>query len=255
VVIINETLARHKWPGENPIGKRLCVTHYQKGTPLPGGVRPPAIWAEIIGVAKDSKYHGLVEDPPDYLYWSADQVYEGGMHLIVQAEKSPASCLQEVRQVLLELAPDLKGSDLRTMEAHLDFRYFFPRRAATFLAGISLAGLLLAALGLYGVLSCTVAQRVREFAIRIALGANQRTVLRQVLVEGFRLTGYGVLVGAAATAGSVRLIHSYLYGIGGMDPTDFLAVVSVLAVASLTASLIPAYRATKVDPMVALKYE
>ncbi|MDB6038793.1 MAG: macB 1 [Verrucomicrobiales bacterium] len=255
VAIVNETLARDKWPGENPVGKRVCVTSYQKGTPLPGGVRPAPIWAEIIGVAKDSKYHGLVEDPTDYLYWSADQVYPGAMHLMVRCEGLASSGIPAVRQALRELAPDLNSSNLQTMESHLDYRYFFPRRAAGFISGISVLGLLLAALGLYGVLSCTVAQRVKEFAIRMALGANRRDVLQQVLTEGLVLTGLGVVTGSVATAGIVRLIRGYLYGVGGLEMSVFLGVAAVLSVASLAASVIPAYRGMKTDPMVALRYE
>ena len=241
--VINETLARRLWPNENAIGKRLLV----------GRANPDPF--EIVGVVKDSKIRTLGENQRPALYVSVDQTYRGGMTLVVRSSGDRAGVIAGVRQAVKEMDARMPLYNVKTMEQHLTWAFWAHNMAASLSTAFGLLALVLAATGLYGVITYTVAQRTREIGIRVALGAQARDVLRLVLGQGMTLTLTGLAIGLAAAFALARLMLSLLYGVNPADPTIYIFVALALAAVALLACLVPARRATKVDPMVALRYE
>jgi predicted permease len=255
VTIVNETLARTAWPRENPIGKRFaCCEEGPKG-------RMDPIWHEVVGVVGDVRAWGLdrqiqpefylpmAQMPPRAWYWIGRT-----MDLMVRTRDArfPAS---ELRSTVASIAPGVPIYQLSTVrqkisgtleESHFD----------TFLLAVFAAiALLLASVGIYGVLSYVVAQHTRQIGIRMALGATPAQVMRDVLGYGLRLTSVGLALGLAGAVAGTRVLSTLLYGVRPLDPLTFVAAPSLLAAVAVAACYIPARRATKVDPMVALRYE
>ena len=243
VVIVNETLARRFWPNDSAIGKRLRL----------GDSRSP--YYEIIGVAKDGKYTLLGEPPTEYLFLPHAQNYDGKMTLIARTSGEPGKLGEAIRQEVANLDSELPVFGLKTMPAFLDRLLSGPKSIAGLASIFGVIALLVASVGLYGVMSYTVAQRAREVGIRMALGARSGDVLRLVLKEGLILTGAGVGIGLLSAVGATSLLSSFLYGVSRTDAATFVAVPLVLTTVALVASYLPARRAAKVDPMVALRYE
>jgi predicted permease len=243
VIIVNETFAQRYFPGQEVLGKRLSLN----------GARGP--WRAIVGVARDSKYVTLSEAAMPFAYLPLAQNHETGMTLLVRAQGSPASLTAAVRQAVQTLEPNLPITGVRTMTELIGNTLYAARMGAILIGVFGALALLLAAIGLYGVLSYAVAQRTREIGVRMALGAQAGDVLRLVLREALTLVGIGLVMGWLAAAGAARLLSGFLYGISTLDAVTFVALPVLLTLVALGASLIPARRATKVDPLIALRYE
>ena len=242
-VIVNETFARRFFPGQGAIGKRLSR----------GGPAEP-FW-DIIGVARDSKHGSLGEDPQPFVYFPMLREGAGSAALVARTNGDPQSLLNAIRHEVRQLDANLPVYDAKTMREHMRLS-LFPLRAGAWVAGgFALLALLLAGLGIYGVMSYATAQRTREFGIRIALGAQARDVLRLVIRQGLVLALIGLAIGLAGALALTRLMTSVLYGISATDVVTFASVTLLLALVVLLACWIPARRAMRVDPMIALRCE
>jgi predicted permease len=243
VVVLNETLAATLWPGEDALGKRVSVSG------------PEGPFLDVVGVAHDGKYGSLGEAPHPYIYQPLLQSYDPKMTLIVRTTGEPQSVAGAVREQIRALDANLPVADVKTLRDQLDLSLLPSRLAAWTLGGFGLLALLLAAIGIYGVVSYSVAQRTREIGVRMALGAKEKDVLRLVLGEGLLVIAVGLALGLLLAAAATRVIADLLYGVGATDPVTFVGVPLLLGLIALGASYIPARRATRVDPLVALRYE
>ena len=245
VVIINETLARRLWPGESPLGKHLRM--FGEGEKL----------MEVVGVARDAKYHDLTESATSFFFLPELQRprYVPGMTLLVRTAGEPGGTLATLRSVVREMDRDLPVYGMRTLSEHVRERLDKERGVSALLGAFGALGLLLAALGLYGVMAYAVAQRTREIGIRMALGAARREVVRMVVGEGLRLAGLGIAIGLVLAAGLSQVIRKFLFGVTATDGLTFAVVAVLFTAVAAAASLVPARRASRVDPMVALRSE
>lgn len=243
VVIINETTARQLFPNENAIGKRFAT----------GEVTNP--YREIIGIARDAKYRGLGESPRRYMYQPFAQHYNPAMTLLVRTRGQVRDIAEQVRGEIQKIDSRVPVFDVKTMRQHLDYTLSGARIAAWLSVALGALALLLAALGLFGVMSYTVAQRTREIGIRIALGARPRDVVVLFTKQGVWLALVGLALGLGAALLVTRFIAGLLYNVNRFDATIFVGVPLLLALVGFFASYLPARRATKVDPMIALRYE
>ena len=241
-VIVNETFGRRFWPGQTALGKRIRSK-----------VDGP-FW-EVIGVAKDGKYWSLGEDPQPFIYFPMLRDYEGTAALVVASDVEPTGLINAIRREVQQMDSNLPVYDVKTMNDHMRLS-LFPLRAGAWVAGsFALLALTLAGLGIYGVMAYSVSQRTREIGIRMALGATSSDVLSLVIKQGMRLASIGLGVGLAGSLAVTRLMSSVLYGVSATDAATFALVSSLLAVVVLSACYIPARRAARVDPMIALRYE
>jgi putative ABC transport system permease protein len=241
VAIVNEAFARRFWPGENPLGKRFSFTNGK--------------WIEIVGVAQNGKYSSLAENPESFIYLPLAQNYESKVTLIARAASDPNLLTTTLRKEIYALDENLPLYDARTMLEHLDLPLAPARLAATALGGFGALALLLAAIGVFGVMSNAVTQRTREIGIRIALGADSREIIKLIVGQGALLVGTGVVIGLGAAGIGTRLFANLLFGVSALDPLTFVGVTALLTATAFLACYIPARRATKVDPMVALRQE
>jgi predicted permease len=241
--IVNESFARNFWPGQNAVGRRFS----EDGPSNP-------FW-EIIGVVKDSKYFSLGEDPQPFVYFPMTRDYDGAASLVVRASGDPQSLLNALRHEAQQLDANLPVYDAQTMREHMRLS-LFPLRTGAWVAGsFALLALLLAGLGIYGVMSYAVSQRTRELGIRMALGAQGGDVLRLVIRQGLILALIGLALGLAGALALTRLMTSVLYGVSATDALTFAGVTLLLASVVLLACYVPARRATRVDPLIALRRE
>jgi putative ABC transport system permease protein len=246
VCLINQTLAREFFPGEDPLGRRLKQ----------GPDRPDNPFMEIVGVVGDVRYEGLDAKVQPAYYLPFAQNGWGDMSLLVRSSATdPAALVPAVRGELRALDPELPLAGVRTMDELLTRSVAEPRFRTLLLAVFACAALLLAAVGIYGVMSYTVAQRTHEIGIRMALGAQGRDVLRLVVGQGVRLTLVGVLLGLAGALLLTRVLTGLLFGVSATDPLTLVCVPLLLSLAALLACYVPARRASKIDPLVALRYE
>ena len=246
VVIISETMARRFWPGEDPLGKRLS----------PGMPESPEDWLTIIGVAKDVRQFELNADPKPQMYLTYTQAgFFPPNDLVVSTDVEPLSLATTVRQTVWEIDKDQPVSNISTMEDVLSESIARQRFSMLLLGIFAAVALVLAAVGIYGVMSYSVAQRTHEFGIRMALGAQQSDVLKLAVGEGLKLVLIGVAIGLATAFILTRVMSSLLFGVSATDPTTFIIISLVLISVALLASYIPARRATKIDPMIAMRYE
>jgi putative ABC transport system permease protein len=244
VVVINETLAREMFPDEDPIGKRLFIQMMND---------PPA--CEIIGVVGDVKHSGLDQQPRSMTYWPHVELAYPGMTLVARTEGGPLGYVTAVRREVQALDNDQPIANVYTMEQLLSESVARARFSATLLAIFAGVALVLAAVGIYGVMSYAVTQRTHEIGIRMALGADQAAVMRMVIRQGMTLAVIGVGAGVAASLALTQLLASLLFGVRATDPLTFITIALALTGVALGACFVPARRATKVDPMVALRYE
>jgi predicted permease len=239
VAIVNQSFARRFWRGEDPIGKRIQVGD---------SVR------EVVGIARDSRTRSLSETPAPYFYLPFLQRYQPNMTLEVRTAGDPAAIISAVRREIAALDRDLPVQS-GTMEDALGLSLLPQRAGATLLGIFSVLGLVLASVGLYGVVAYAVAQRTRELGIRVALGAEPTDIYRVVLGHGVKLTLLGLGIGVGAALLLARLARGVLFGVSSTDPVTLGSVAVILATVALLASFIPARRATRVDPLRALREE
>jgi predicted permease len=247
-VIVNQTLARKLWPGADPIGKRIRL-------------RTDAPWLSVVGVVTDIKNHGSnVATKPEMYFLHTDQPFGiwanlRSMTLVVRTAIKPQQIVSAVRGQLKDLDPELPVFKIATLEQVVSSSVSqtrFPTVALSIFAGIAL---FLSAIGVYGVLAYTVAQTRHDIGVRLALGSGRGQILRFFLRQGVRWAAIGGAAGTSAALILVRFIRSMLFEVSAYDPAIFLAVAIVLSLVVLMAGTVPALRATKVDPMVALRYE
>jgi predicted permease len=241
VVIVNEAFAKLAWPGEDPIGKRMPIPRVEGE-------------GEVIGMIRTGKYRSLGEDPRPFVYVSLLQNYEPRTSIVVRTSGLPAPMVETVRREMATLDPAL-AVQAQTLKEHMSLALFPAEAAGAFLGSFGLLALALSVIGLYGMLAYTVSQRTREIGIRTALGAQTNDVLKLVMLQGIKLALIGMVIGLAAALLSTRVLAFLLYGISATDPLTFCGVTAVFLGIVLLASYIPARRATKVDPMIALRYE
>jgi putative ABC transport system permease protein len=240
VVIVNETFARRFWPNQNPVGKHIVVGR----GPVPD---------EVIGVAADIKNKGLDQDTQAQLYLSFPQLPWGNMNLLVRTAMAPQSITSAVRAQIAMVDPDQPVTKIQNVEEIMDNSRSQPRFTMLLLGVFSATALALAVIGIYGVLSYSVAQRRQEFGIRMALGAEHADILRLVVRHGLMLAIAGVAIGLMAALLLTRLMSSMLYKVGALDLTTFVLTPLVFLSIALLACYLPARRATKVQPVEALK--
>ncbi len=244
VVIVNEAMAQRFWPGRDPIGRIVRLNG-------PGG--PPVM---VIGVAETGKYREVVEPPTPYLYLPLAQTYTPVVTLALRTAGDPSALIPALRRAVQSLDPRLTFFDAKTMEALVEGRALLPFRAGASMVGaFGLLALVLAMVGLYGVMSYAVTQRTREIGIRMALGAPRGKVLGGVIAEGLRLAGMGIALGVVVAFAVTRLLRGLLVGVSAQDPGTFVVVSVALVAVAVIASFVPARRATTVDPMTALRSE
>jgi predicted permease len=239
VVIANESFAARYFPGENLLGRR---------------VQHDSEWREIVGLVRDSKYRRLGEEPTPYLYQPLSQQHETGMTLLVRT-REPERLVSAVRASIHGLEPHLPIADIRPLAALVESSLFPARMGARLVLGAALLAGVLAAMGLYGLVSFAVSLRTREMGIRVALGARRETLTRMVVGDGLRLVAIGLAIGSLLALASGRVLASFLPGVSPTDPRIFLAVGALLALVMLLTAYVPARRAAAADPLAALRHD
>jgi putative ABC transport system permease protein len=246
VVIVNETLARRYFPGGNAVGRRL-----KQG----GSERPNNPWMEIVGVVGDVKYSGL-NAPPEPAFYLADRQQPFIRRFVmVRTAADPRSALNSIRAAVSALDRDVPVARLYTIDQLMNESVAAPRFRTTLVTVFAILGLVLAAIGIYGVMAYTVSERARELAVRVAVGATTRDVMRMVLAEAFALAAAGVVLGVAGAVATTRLMAALLFGVTPTDPATFVSIAGILMALALAGSYVPARRATRVDPMATLRSE
>jgi hypothetical protein len=244
LAVINETLANRLWPGEDPIGRRFRSS-------------PSSPWTEVVGLVPNTRNARLWEANQPYLYLPAaplGQAHPAGMEILVRTERDPTPVIAEMRAAIQTLDPNLRPS-IGVLEGNLE-HWIAPARAGALLSTVlGLLALLLTSIGIYGVMACAVNQRTREIGVRMALGARRSDVLGLVLRQGFRLVRVGVALGLIGALALARVLSRFLFGLSPLDPLAFGGVTVFLIAVAMLASFLPARRATRVDPMEALRYE
>ena len=240
VAMVNQQFVDRYWPGQDAIGKRINV--YGQ-------------WYNVVGVVRNGKYRRLVYPPEPVFFQPLYQRYRDFVTIHLRVAGDPQAYAAEVERTVHQLNPDLPVFGVGTLKASMRLGSVFERLAGTFAAAFGLLSIVLAAVGVYGVIAYSTRQRTREIAIRVALGAKRTEVLRLVLGQGLRLTLAGLGAGIAISLVLTRFLKSQLYGVDTTDVWTYGAVALLLCLVSLAACVIPAYRATKVDPLVALRYE
>jgi putative ABC transport system permease protein len=244
VIVINETMAASFWPGEDPIGKRVQIYDME---PMP--------WREIVGVVNDTKEAGLGTPTRPEIYVPFAQRPRSAMTLIAHTDAGPEQLAGGMRAAVQAVDPDQPVYRINTMEKFFSAQVAVPRATMFLMGALGVAALILAAIGIYGVMAHAVTQQTHEIGIRTALGATQRDVLRLVMGQGVTLTLIGVVIGLVGAFALTRLMTSLLFGVSATDPATFSVIALLLTGVALFACYIPARRATKVDPLSALRYE
>jgi len=239
-IIVNEEMARRYWRGESPVG--AVLTRGERSF-------------TVVGVARQTKVRTLGEDPRPQIYYSMDQSYAAMVSIIASGPGSADQVVQALHRTVRDFDRDLVIMSESTMTEHLSVVLFAPRVAAVILGISGVLALLLSVVGLYGVVSYSVARRTREMGIRMSLGADGASVRKLVMLGGMRLVGIGTAVGLVLAFAGSQVIGGFLYGVEGTDPLTFLGVPILLATVALVAGFVPAYRASRVDPVRALRHD
>ena len=246
-LMINQALAQRDFPDENPLGKRLTFENNDQNS--------QPVWFEIVGVTANVRSLELREEPEPELYFSLQQNPFEHNAIVIRSTVEPGSIAPALRQAVAEVDRTVPVAQVKTMEHVVSESVTQPRFNLFLLGLFGSIALLLSAAGIYGVTSYTVTQRTHELGIRLALGAQVNDVLRLVLGQGLAVIGVGLVLGLAASFALMRLMRSLLFGVGENDPLTFTVITFVLFLVALIACYVPARRATKVDPLTALRYE
>jgi predicted permease len=241
VVIINQTMAEKFWPGQDAVGKRFKFFGDQQ-------------YRQVVGIARDSKYNNLVEASLPFIYQPLKQEYSAAFSLSIRTALDPKGISPGIRDTIKSMDSAIPVLALGTLHDVVDQSLAGQRTNVLLLSVFSVLALLLAAIGLYGVMAYSVAQRTHEIGIRMAIGARSSTVLGMVLKQGLTLVGIGLMVGLVVAMIVVRLVTTLLFGIHPWDPLTLTATSGLLASTALLANYIPALKATKVSPVIALKH-
>ena len=243
VVVINQQMAELLWPGESAVGKRILIGTESRDL------------IEVVGVVKTGKYRNLAEDPKPYFYYPMTQRRPANMSLVMRTSVDPRGLAASIRKEVQNIDRSVPVVSVKTMTEHLTYALWAPNMAASFSLAFGVLAILLSAIGLYSVMAYVVSQRTREVGIRMALGANRADVMRMITAQGMRLAVIGVVIGLLLSIGLARALSSLLIGVSGYDVTTFVIVSAVLVLVAFIACYLPARRATKIDPLVALRYE
>ena len=244
VAIVNQAFVQRFWPDQDPIGKRISFEG------------PKGPYKEVVGVASTVKYWLIGEKPRPFIYFPLSQSSERSFAtLLVRTRGDPMTALSPVRAAIRELDPDMSPMNTQPLSELIAFALLPARFAAALFGLFGVLALLLASVGLFGVMSYSVSQRTHEIGIRATLGAQRGDVIRLILKKGLSLTAVGLIIGLVISLVSSRVLSSLLYDISATDPLTFAGVSLVLVVVAALACYIPARRATKVDPVVALRCE
>ena len=241
--VINETFAKRFWPGQSALGKRFS---------LEGSAGP---WVEVVGVMRDGKYFSLSEDPTPFVYLSLRPGSGSYLTLVVRTASDPQGTIQALRAEFQQLDANLPVYNIKTMTEHMSLPLFPARVAAILLGSFGVLALALAAIGIFGVMSYAVSQRTREIGIRMALGSSANGIVKLVVGHGLKLIALGMAIGLVCAFAGTRLMSSLLYGVSATDSVTFAVIALLLTGVALLACYLPARRAAKVDPMVALRCE
>jgi predicted permease len=241
VAIISQAMAQRFWPGEEAIGRTVRRSDEED--------------LRVVGIASDTKVRSLGEAPRPFLYRPFSQDYSTFVTVVARTSRDPARVVLELVAAARELEPDLWVWDPKTLERHLGILLLPARLSALLLVAFAVLALGLASVGLYGIVSYAVSQRTREMGIRMSLGADGATVVRMLVGNGMKLVAVGGVVGLVLAIGVARMLEQMLFGIGSFDPVTFIAVPALLGAVSLLAAYLPARRASRVDPVSALRAE
>jgi predicted permease len=245
VAVVNEVFARYYFKGENPVGRRFGLGRRGEGFPI-----------EIVGVVRDGKAATLREKPRRFVYLPYMQEESiGGLTYYVRSRTDSEAVGAQLRAAVARVDPTLPVTELKTMDAQIGESLFVERMVAALSAAFGLLATVLAAVGLYGVMSYAVSQRTREIGLRVALGADGRSVLALVLREVAVLAGIGIAIGLPGGFGLGKVVESQLFGLTARDPLTFAVATVALVTTAFVAGLVPAIRAARIDPMRALRYE
>jgi ABC-type antimicrobial peptide transport system permease subunit len=236
--VVNETMAQRFWRGEDPVGRRLQV----KGR-----------WLQVVGLAKNSKYSSLRETPKPFFYTALKQGPGGGQNIQIRTRLGPQAMANALTRAVKDIDANLAPGEVISMREEVDRKSWSQRAAVSLLGIFGSVALLLAGIGLYGVMSYAVSQSTRELGLRMALGAGASRLLRIVMAEGLGLTLAGMFVGAAVALGLTRLMGDLLYKVSPRDPESFASAFVVMAIAATAACFVPAWRAMRTDPVRALR--
>ena len=238
VAVVNETMAAKYWPGKDPLGQRLQVKDR---------------WMQVVGVAKNSYYRTKLETPKPFFYVSVRQNFSVQNVFLVRTQQSTASMMSILANEIHALDPNLAPLDTITLQEQVDRMSFTQRLAVTLLAVFGGMALFLAAIGLYAVMAYAVSQSTRELGLRMALGAGAGDLLRLVMSRGLILTASGIVLGAVAALTLTRLMGNMLYKVSPRDPFAFGLAFVIMIIVALAACFLPAWRATRIDPVRALR--
>ena len=245
-VVVSEKTAKHYWPNQDPVGKRLKM----------GSTTSDGPWRTVVGVVKDVRQNDFTAQPKMQMYFTFRQMqFERANALVVRTTVDPMSLATSIRNAVWAVDKDQPVSNIRSMDEIVSAAVARQRFSMLLLGIFAGLALILAAVGIYGVMSYSVAQRTHEIGIRMALGAQRRDVLRLTITNGLKLVGIGLLLGLIGAFAITRVMASLLFGISATDPTTFLAISFVLIGVAFLASYLPALRASRVDPMLALRYQ
>jgi predicted permease len=242
VVVINATMARHYWPNADPIGQRIKLGNGTKRD-----------WATIVGIVGDVRFNAPDTPAGDEAYRPNSQQSLVFMHYVLRTRGDPLSLQRAMHDAVRSLDSTVPIAEVRALGALFDASNATRRTVSVLLVTFALLGLALGAIGIYGVISYGVVQRTRELGIRRALGANESGIVMMVLRGGARMAGLGIVIGALVATLAARSLQSLVFGVTTADPIIYASVASALALVALAASTIPAWRASRVDPLVALR--